>query len=102
METVEANSIEEAIELTYELGWTDGLPVVPPTTKLIQTALDYLKRCLVLNNSSRIDSSMRLKRAEIIRSFSRNRLILSRSSAAISNSRFLAAATICFSRWAMS
>jgi len=44
METVEADSIEQAIELTYELGWTDGLPVVPPTTVLIQKALDYFKR----------------------------------------------------------
>ena len=29
--TVQWDSALEAIERCYELGWTDGLPVVPPT-----------------------------------------------------------------------
>ena len=34
----------EAIERCYELGWTDGLPVVPPTTERVQQFLDYCGR----------------------------------------------------------
>ena len=34
----------EAIEKCYELGWTDGLPVVPPTTQRVQQFLDYSGR----------------------------------------------------------
>ncbi|SVB74313.1 uncharacterized protein METZ01_LOCUS227167 [marine metagenome] len=26
----------------YRLGWTDGLPVIPPTAKLVNAALDFL------------------------------------------------------------
>ncbi len=34
----------EAIEKCYELGWTDGLPVVPPTIERVQQFLDYAGR----------------------------------------------------------
>ena len=34
----------EAIEKCYELGWTDGLPVVPPTVERVQEFLDYVQR----------------------------------------------------------
>ena len=34
----------EAIEKCYELGWTDGLPVVPPTSERVQQFLDYAQR----------------------------------------------------------
>ncbi len=33
-----------AIEKCYELGWTDGLPVVPPTPERVQQFLDYAQR----------------------------------------------------------
>jgi hypothetical protein len=42
--THEADDIEAAIELTYKQGWTDGLPVVPPTKRAIERHLDYLGR----------------------------------------------------------
>lgn len=34
----------QAIEACYALGWTDGLPVVPPTVERVETFLDYVKR----------------------------------------------------------
>ena len=34
----------EAIERCYELGWTDGLPVVPPTVERVEEALSYAGR----------------------------------------------------------
>ena len=34
----------EAIERCYELGWTDGLPVVPPTVERVQQFVDYSGR----------------------------------------------------------
>ena len=34
----------DAIEKCYELGWTDGLPVVPPTMERVQEFLDYAER----------------------------------------------------------
>ena len=34
----------EAIEKCYELGWTDGLPVVPPTIERVQQFLDHAGR----------------------------------------------------------
>ena len=43
-EPVSVANLEDAHELMYELGWTDGLPVVPPTTKLVQAIIDYLGR----------------------------------------------------------
>jgi len=33
--TVQWDSALEAIERCYELGWTDGLPVVPPTEQRV-------------------------------------------------------------------
>ena len=36
--------VVEAIEACYELGWTDGLPVVPPTLERVETFLDYIQR----------------------------------------------------------
>lgn len=39
-----ADDVEQAIEICYERGWTDGLPVVPPTEALVNRALEYLKR----------------------------------------------------------
>lgn len=38
------DSIEKFIDLVYEKGWTDGLPVFPPTPKLVGEAIDYLGR----------------------------------------------------------
>ncbi len=40
----EWDDVVEAIETCYELGWTDGLPVVPPTTERVQQFLDYCGR----------------------------------------------------------
>ena len=41
---IQVDSLEEAHEAMHRLGWTDGLPAVPPTTKLVDGALDYLGR----------------------------------------------------------
>ena len=41
---IQVDSLEEAHEAMHRLGWTDGLPAVPPTTKLVDAALDYLGR----------------------------------------------------------
>lgn len=38
------DDVAEAIEACYQRGWTDGLPVVPPTEGLVARALEYLKR----------------------------------------------------------
>ena len=40
----EWEDVVEAIEKCYELGWTDGLPVVPPTAERVQETLDYTGR----------------------------------------------------------
>jgi hypothetical protein len=37
---VEANDAIDAVELYYEKGWTDGLPIVPPTPQRVQEFLD--------------------------------------------------------------
>ena len=34
----------DAIEKCYDLGWTDGLPVVPPTSERVQQFIDYVGR----------------------------------------------------------
>jgi hypothetical protein len=39
-EQVDAEDVYQAIELYYERGWTDGLPVVPPTEKRVRAFLD--------------------------------------------------------------
>ncbi|HEY8692555.1 MAG TPA: hypothetical protein VIR57_07420, partial [Chloroflexota bacterium] len=38
----EVESLHEAIELYYRRGWTDGLPVVPPTEERV---MDFLQYC---------------------------------------------------------
>lgn len=38
------DSSEEINALAYERGWSDGLPIVPPTEERVQRVLDYLKR----------------------------------------------------------
>lgn len=40
----EVADVEEFTELAYERGWTDGLPVLPPTERKILEMLDYIKR----------------------------------------------------------
>ena len=42
--TAEWSDAVEAIERCYELGWTDGLPVVPPTLERVNEFLDYAGR----------------------------------------------------------
>ncbi|SVE42698.1 uncharacterized protein METZ01_LOCUS495552, partial [marine metagenome] len=41
LRNVEWGDVVEAIERCYELGWTDGLPVVPPTVERVQQFIDY-------------------------------------------------------------
>jgi hypothetical protein len=41
-DVIEAGDYETAVEETYRLGWTDGLPVILPTPRLVQRILDYL------------------------------------------------------------
>ncbi|MEE8442569.1 MAG: hypothetical protein V3S37_02365 [Dehalococcoidia bacterium] len=42
--TFEVPDIAAAVELCYERGWTDGLPVVPPTQEAIERVIQYLGR----------------------------------------------------------
>jgi len=42
--TVQWDSALEAIERCYELGWTDGLPVVPPTVDRVNQFIESSKR----------------------------------------------------------
>ncbi|MBI1726959.1 MAG: hypothetical protein HYR50_06800, partial [Candidatus Rokubacteria bacterium] len=39
-EQIDVEDVYQAIELSYERGWTDGLPVVPPTEKRVRAFLD--------------------------------------------------------------
>src|SRR3990172_1674259 len=41
--TFDVADIDGFTELAYERGWTDGLPVLPPTEKKVRAMLDYLK-----------------------------------------------------------
>jgi len=41
---VEWDDVVEAIEQCYELGWTDGLPMVPPTVERVAAFLEYVGR----------------------------------------------------------
>ena len=41
---IEADDPLEATERCYELGWTDGLPVVPPTAERVREFLEYVAR----------------------------------------------------------
>ncbi|MFC2025446.1 hypothetical protein ACFLTG_03450 [Chloroflexota bacterium] len=38
------DSIEAVCELAYEKGWTDGLPIIPPTEERVQKMLAYINR----------------------------------------------------------
>ncbi len=40
----DVDDIEAAVELCFEQGWTDGLPVVPPTQKAVERIIRYLGR----------------------------------------------------------
>ena len=40
----DAVSLDDAIDLMYETGWTDGLPVVPPTADRVKLCVDYTGR----------------------------------------------------------
>ena len=42
--TVQWDSALEAIERCYELGWTDGLPVVPPTEQRVNEFIEHSGR----------------------------------------------------------
>ena len=44
LQVIEFDDPIEAIERCYELGWTDGLPVVPPTVERVRAFLDYAGR----------------------------------------------------------
>jgi hypothetical protein len=41
---VEAEDLEQAVELCYRMKWTDGLPVVPPTPGAVERIIGYLER----------------------------------------------------------
>lgn len=41
---VEAADHFEAIELAHARGWTDGLPIVPPTEERVRAFVDYVRR----------------------------------------------------------
>lgn len=40
----EAADFDEFVEMAYERGWTDGLPVFPPTDAKIEAMIDYVGR----------------------------------------------------------
>ena len=42
--TVQWDSVLEAIEACYKLGWTDGLPVVPPTVERVDQFIERAGR----------------------------------------------------------
>ena len=44
IKNVEWNNVIDAIEKCYSLGWTDGLPVVPPEQYRVQEFIDYVQR----------------------------------------------------------
>jgi hypothetical protein len=41
---LEVDSYEEAVELCHRNGWTDGLPVVPPTPEKVERFLEVVQR----------------------------------------------------------
>ena len=43
-EKFQIESVERFPEFAYEQGWTDGLPVFPPTREVVQRMLDYVAR----------------------------------------------------------
>ena len=44
IKNVEWNNVIEAIEECYSLGWSDGLPVVPPEKSRVQEFVDFVGR----------------------------------------------------------
>ena len=44
--SIHDDNLEEAHEEMYRLGWIDGLLVIPPTAKLVNAALDFLRETL--------------------------------------------------------
>ena len=42
--TVQWDEVTEAIERCYELGWPDGIPVVPPTVERVEEFINYVGR----------------------------------------------------------
>jgi len=43
-QSFQVESLENFAEFAYEQGWTDGLPVFPPTRKAVQTIIEYVGR----------------------------------------------------------
>ena len=43
-ETFQVDTLEGFAEFAYEQGWTDGLPVFPPTREAVRRTIDYLGR----------------------------------------------------------
>ncbi|MCE2463377.1 MAG: TlpA family protein disulfide reductase, partial [Dehalococcoidia bacterium] len=39
-----AGNVDDAIEACYQQGWTDGLPVIPPTEEKVLQFLDFVGR----------------------------------------------------------
>lgn len=54
--TAQWDDVSQAIEACYELGWTDGLPVVPPTTERVGTFLESRPNSLVKYRSAGVES----------------------------------------------
>jgi len=44
LDAIEVEDYENAVEEIYRLGWTDGLPVIVPTPRLVEGVLNYLGR----------------------------------------------------------
>ena len=42
LHSTEWGGVVEAIENCFNLGWTDGLPVVPPTLERVNEFIDYI------------------------------------------------------------
>ena len=42
--TYDARDLSDFMEMVYERGWTDGLPVFPPTDDKVLAMIDYLGR----------------------------------------------------------
>ena len=43
-ESLSLDDYEQAVELFFERGWTDGLPVVLPTRKRVESLIAYVGR----------------------------------------------------------
>jgi hypothetical protein len=41
---IDFDDLDAAIEHCYAQGWTDGLPVIPPTEQRVQRLIDYVRR----------------------------------------------------------